>query len=601
MIRVGRMTERRDNFERYENVSLRSLLSRTNLPPDTVIEADDTTDVTIVDIDTHHWSSPPGLDELNAHLAAIMPTPDAAWTSHGRGLKLVFIGPYHADRALAAAFSVPRSFTVELLRRTRHPRATSSAHQGADCGAVELATTEPNAAYSFSLVGQLTPEQRAEALVQLNMESGRRYDHDRCPIDSGVDSNATACVVVLDRGVFCHRCAGHGVKYRDHLVPGFFPFAATIDDATCELDELASNLVHWTHAKIVLKHLHPNLAEAILERGYRRMLESRWGAGDPRINSVFNRFLDFIWGENMWLDSRNFTPTVVDNDAASGLPNIQWLKNKKGTTKVHINLVRRAQVKHRTPSGYRPVRPVIGISFANDDGSIPIIVPPGPRFPIELLGDPLAEENAFEILERSFPRLDRRYLKACLAAAICADARQGRPPMLACTGPSGSGKEQTICLAASCLGDQVLKLALPDDEEKLWRQIGAAITSGHRFLMFDELGKTQNLSSKIKAILEISSMIHWRALYQNRTVATPARAAFFYPCVRFPDFLTASAEFNRRTRRAHLHHKVPNWAETCGGDTALWRDRSAENARVANSLLTSVWRLCHELNFQFDS
>jgi len=226
-------------------------------------------------------------------------------------------------------------------------------------------------------------------------------------------------------------------------------------------------------------------------------------------------------------------------------------------------------------------------------------VPPAPRYPIELLSDPMPLEQALQLLEERFPRLDHKYLQAALAAGICADATNGQPPMLTCSGPSGSAKEQTIRLAASFLGQDVVKLSLNDGEEAFLRQVGVAVSSGCRFLVFDEFGKTRDLAGKIKLIFMISAFVQWRPLFQNRIVNTPVRAAFFFPCVRFPDFLKGSQEFGRRTRHAFLYRRVPNWEQTSGGDTVAWRDRTAENARVANSILTHTRSICHGFDFRF--
>jgi hypothetical protein len=156
-------------------------------------------------------------------------------------------------------------------------------------------------------------------------------------------------------------------------------------------------------------------------------------------------------------------------------------------------------------------------------------------------------------------------------------------------------------LAASFLGHDIVKLSLTDNEEAFRRQLGIALTSGHRFFVFDELGKTPNLIAKVKSILEISESVDWRPLFENRLVKTQVRGAFFFPCVAFPDFLVASPEFNRRTRHVHLHFQIPDWAGTSGGDTTIWRDRTEANARVANSILTHVLRLCDEYAYRFNS
>jgi hypothetical protein len=593
------MTDPRAAFRVFENANLRDLLT-AEAPPDTVIEAEKGAAIAVVDVDSHHWREPPTVAELVCHIGATSPVPDAAWTTHGRGLKLVFIGRHHRDRALAAAFSVPVSFNVELLRHTRHPRSRSTQHGASECGPVLFFDTDPEADFRFQMTRTIAGAALAEALAKVGLQEGGRYDHDRCPIDPGATSDAKGCVVVVERGVYCHRCAGRGKKLAEYLPPGFLPWSRVFRPAMSELERLAEHFVHWVHARHVLRHRYRNLSEPLLREGYDRMLKSRHGDEDPRIRGVFNPNLDIVRGEGIWLAADSLAPTVADNDVVNGLPTVQYVfDDGEGGLAVAVDPIRRSKTKHRTPDGYTPLRAVKGISFAEDAGTVPIIVRPAPQHPIELPTDPLPEAEALLALQKSFPLLHPVYLKACLGAAICGDARMGQPPMLACTGPSGSAKEQTIRLAASFMGQDVTKLSLADSEEVFARQIGIAVTSGERFLVFDEFGKTQALVKKLKAILQISARITWRPLYQNKLVQTPMRGAFFFPCVRFPDFLTTSQGFVRRTRRVHLFRRVPNWAETSGGDTSQWRDRSRANAHIANSILTHVWRLCHGHDFRF--
>jgi hypothetical protein len=598
-LRIGPMKGDRSRFEVFENVDLRKLLT-SKAPVDTVIEAEEGAAITVLDVDSHHWSEPPSEAELCAHLTSVSPQPDAGWTTHGHGLKLVFIGAHHRDRALAAAFSIPSSFRLELLSHTRHPRSRSSKHGSACCGRVHFFKTDPGAPFQFETVGHWTNELRTEALQKLGLADGHRYGHDRCPLDPGADSHATDCVVVLTAGVYCHRCAGRGKRLSEHLAAGYFPFAQVISPGIGELERHAKDLVHWTHARLVLRHHYPNLDEALIKEAYRRTLQARWDEGDPRVRSVFNTNLDLVRGEGLWLDAERFGPTTADNDVVNGLPAVQYVEQDDDNNfVVRVDPVRRSRVKYRSCEGYTPVRPVKGLAFSEDANVIPVLVPPGPKHAVQLLNDPLPEEEAFRMLEQSFPLLHRVYLKACLAAAICGDARIGQPPMLACTGPSGSGKEQHVRLAASFLGQDIAKLSLDDGEEAFFRQLGIDLTAGERFLVFDEFGKTPNLASKLKMIFQISGWITWRPLFENRLVRTPLRGAIFFPCVRFPDFLVTSQEFLRRTRRVHLFRRVPNWAETSGGDTGFWRDRSEPNALVANSILTHVWRVCCDHDFRF--
>ena len=131
---VGPMYARRERFERIEDPDLRELLSRSDLPIDAVIEAEDGSDFQVLDLDTHDWPAPPSPQELAAHAAAMTPAPDAWWISHGGGLKALYTGTQSEPRALAAAFTAPRGFSVEVLRHTRHPCSHSSSHPGRTCG-----------------------------------------------------------------------------------------------------------------------------------------------------------------------------------------------------------------------------------------------------------------------------------------------------------------------------------------------------------------------------------------------------------------------------------------------------------------------------------
>ena len=596
---VRGMHRPRESAKRLIDTDVRALL-QTPSPPDTVIEAIDGTEFSVLDADVHHWPTPPTDDELEAYAAAVHPQPDAIWVSHGKGLKLLFVGPHHRPRAVAAALSVPRSFTLELLTHTRHPASASTKHGSAACGPVRFPATDPQAEFTFAAVGRPSPEVRQQALAELGLEDGGRYDHDRCPIEPHADSDSKGCVTVLDTGVYCFRCAARDLCYGVCPRPGFVTFAALVGTPTTDMDYLVANRVHWTHAQIVLRHQYPHLGPALLQEAYHLALQASLGNADPRVGMIFNDDLDFVWGCGTWLDAATYRPTDVDNDAVAALPHaLNVVRGKDGNLTLAVDLARRSKVKNRRPRGHVPIRPVRGITFLRDEDTIPVLVQPAPTHPITLVGDPMPEEEIKRRLTAAFPRLDYRYLTACLAAAICAEVAGGQPPMLACTGPSGSAKEQTIRLAASFVGEDTVKLFLADEEEPFARQIGVALTAGHRFLVFDEFGKTPGLSSKLKNIFAISTVTTWRPLCQNRLVTTRTRAAFFFPCVRFPDFLAKGQEFNRRARHLHLYQRVPNWFETSGGDTVAWRDRTEENAFVANSFLTHVWRLCNDHGFRF--
>lgn len=606
VVLVGGMYETRDHHRALENAELNTLLGAAPGAPDAILNFAEA-DVTLVDGDTHHWKSPATPDEIEAILAAAEPTPEAAWRTHGNGVRLLYSGPNHKARAIAAAFSLPTTFNVEIKRDTCHPKSSRRDKPGASCGPIHFYSTDPRAQFKFSTVATPSAEDVSSILEKHGLAVGERYGHEKCLIDASA-SDSNNCVRVLHKGVYCFSCAANGRKYPGMATAGYVPFSVLAGYGESILERLSVNRVHWTHAAYELKHARPNLSDDVLRLAYTLALIATYGSDDLRIRNVFNKDLDFVWGKGMWLEASEFKQTCVDTDAAKGLPYVQYVIEKEGKNEegektkwfeIRIDTVRRSQVKNRMPNGYTPIQPVHGYVFRGFDGVVPVKVPTD-DYPYELLEQPLSEEAAWRELEASFPRLDRRYLKACLAAAICADAGPGgQPPMLACKGPSGSAKGETIRLAASFLGNVVKKVQPSENFETVMRDIGAALAEGQRFLVLDELNKVPQLSKKLGAILQIGSQITWRPLYQSHSIVTECRAAFFMPCVTFPQFLSTSSEFCRRTHYVRLGYVVPNWGRTSGGDTAAWRNRTPRNAIVANSLVTHVWRKCREFKFQF--
>lgn len=595
--RHGPMRLTRDRFTRVTNPTLAELLEQPDpCATDYIIEAMDDAGFTVLDLDTHHLLEKPEPSALEAFLAALQPEPHAAWVSHGRGLKAIFVGPHHRARAVAAALAAPNFFQAELIQHTRHPLGARSDMPGAACGPVRWGNGDPEQLFEFKLYGHVTEERRAEALAQLRMEMGQRYDHQHCPIDGAAQSTAKGCVLPLPSGIYCHRCASNGNRFRPNLKPGFYPYSAVLGTDATDLQRLVRDRVHWIHAQHELKHAYPNLGLELLREAYRLALEAKYPA-DPRIKAVFNEDLNFLRGDGFWIDSETMRPRQVDHDAAGGLPYCQFLtKNNKNEIVVKVDPVRRSRVRHAAPGGYKPVRPYRGLFVGDANACVPVSVDSETRFKVELLDEPMPEAEALARIQRAFPKLNPAYLKALLAGAICAARGEGRPPMICADGPSGSGKGETPRLAASFLSDDVIKIILGDSIEETNRQIGCALLEGRRFLLFDELGKVHGLAKRFGTILQLGSHLDWRPLYSPQ-IRTHLNAVFVFPSVSFPDWLQQSSEFVRRTRAVRLNWRVPEWSETSGGDTAGWRDRSSENARAANSLLTHVYALCTRHGF----
>lgn len=605
-VRVGDLIASREHATLYENPDLVTLL-RTPHPIDTQVEALEGCQVSFLDVDTHDWTTKPNSDLLDVYAANLWPRPDLWWRTHGHGIRGVYSGPYHRERAIAAAFSVPSCFTVDVLTTTRHPNAPRSDKPGARCGPVLRTDSDPRAEFTFKLVGALTPELRDQALARLGLAIGERADHDRCPITPHAATDARDCVHPYDHGVVCFRCRAHGLRYRPWIAPGYVPYSAIVGFGASGIEQMVEHRVHWTHARFEWRHRYPRLSEELHRQAYESCLRARLGRNDPRIRNVFDAALDFVRGDHVWLRTSDFSITTVDTDAADSLPYTQYVvTNDDSDPVVLVDKARRSQVKHRTPLGYTPVLPYRGILFAPRSDRILVKAPPEPTYPIRLLENPLPVDNAFAKLDRAFAGINRTYLLALIAGRICAEVRGGKPPQIVATGVTGSGKGETINVAASICGDEARKIQLVEDAEVFMRNLGMVLAVGCRFIVIDETGKTPGLLLKSWGnLLQIGAHIDWRPLFQNNRVRTECRAVIAYPTTFLPDFLTSSPEFARRTRAIHLHRKVPvDWERTCDpagttGESTRWRDLNKDNAFVANSILTHAWKLAHDCNFCF--
>ncbi len=254
--------------------------------------------------------------------------------------------------------------------------------------------------------------------------------------------------------------------------------------------------------------------------------------------------------------------------------------------------------------GYRHIRVVRGITFRHEADKVTVSVPPVGGEPVRLLRAPdlPSEDDAFSLLEKDFPGISRVYVRASLDAEICAD-QGGRPPILLCIGPTGSGKAGTIILVMTIVGDELLKAKLDaESDEKFWRDLGAALAAGHRGFQFDEVGRMKGVDQLMRRILEISGTTRWRPCYRNTETTTPTRAAFFITTAVPPECLLRSAEFCRRAWLVRLHETVPDWGKTAGA-IENWRNtpgHAKERARITNSLLTHAYARCVEHEFDFD-
>lgn len=598
--RVGGMYQSRAEHQAVEVHDLGAFL-REPQSDDTVVAFAEEANVVVLDGDVHHWPQPPTDEVVTATAATITPPPDQWYISHGRGWKGIYTGPEARQRAAIAALSLPKDFKAELATEFRHPAARSSKH-GCTAGPVQSDPDAQREKASFRQVGTLWRGDVTDYLKAQGKVLGERYPHDTCPIAGHEPSDAGNCVHTLDAGFYCYRCAGKGLHFKAIRKPGFVPYAMLVDGAATVIERLVGHRIHWEQAQHELAHDYPNLRASMLREVYRAALVQHYGATDPRINKVFNPELRILYTRAGWVDAMTFIETDLDNDIVDHLPAAQFISppDDDGEIEIGVDRVRRSNIKNRLPSGVTPIRAYRGICFAHDPDTIPVEAPPRFQYRVEILADPLPLDEAFGRLLVPFPGMHQSYLVGSIAAMICGEQATGQPPGITATGPSGSGKGETLSVGASFLGDEAAKAQLDDSAEVFMRSLGSSTTAGRRCIVLDEFGKTPGLSQKFAALLQVGSRITYRPLYVTGNRTVPFRSALFFPCVRFPDFLRVSPEFLRRTRGVHLPSKVPNWMATSGGDAAGWRHRSKDNALIGNSILTHAYRLCVEARFIFD-
>jgi len=564
-------------------------------------------DITFVDLDTHHLSDKPSDQQLDAWAESIRPEPNCWWRTHGSGLRLVYCGPHHEECAVAAALSAPKLFGVEIKTDTRHPAGDHPDYPGKTAGPVQWVNNIACAAPGWRAVGRTDDRAVDELLAEMGMQRGGRYDHELCPIGGGEASDAKDCVVVLDCGIWCHRCAGKGICFHGCSRPGFVPFAALSGSTVTRavIYHLAEHLVHWAHAQVHLREEYPNLGDTVLRKAYACALSAKHGADDPRVSMVFNPDLRLVQGEHAWFELTTHRDIRVTESTLTSLPAIlSYRKLKKdGEPECTVRGPLLDLAKSGIPlDGYKPVRFVRGVALHEDERCLQLANSPLGGEPVKLLSgkELLTQDKAFHALKLAFPGLDQNYLLACLAAAICAD-KGGRPPITVAIGPTGSGKGETLRLAASFLADDRQTLSISGNEQENWRQIGTAIEGGHRFLAFDEyLRRKGAIDVMVAVLLQVSAEITWRRLYSSGNIQTRNRAAYFLAAGCVPDSFKKSPEIRRRMWLIRLPRSVPEWRNTCGGDTVQWRSRSRLNAQIGNSLLTHAHALCAGHSFDFD-
>jgi hypothetical protein len=528
-----------------------------------------------------------------------LPRPLAAWSTHDRGLRGLFVktdGVSALELAAVWALLAPlgqlAGWRLEVKSDSRHP---AGLRDGARCGRVHWFSPSAN----LVVPGNGTRSIASEAEIQRWLEeqglSFGRHPTERCIWCGSKPASGSPAFVVDQRGIGCFRCSRR--MSWDELLGFFVPAERP------SLYEAAVALVHFPHQRHVLRDLRPSLPEELLRPAWNRILaethRARLGSGDTEERGQWEKLVaravsdhvDVVRGASgAWLDAQTLLPRAVS--AGRTLKEMPWCRS--GTM---IDAADNAGPL-RGFVAVQPIGPdeVIGPYVQPPAGSILVARPAvGLAPPPVSLGDkppdPMIVDQAWIALERLLGGLHRGYLAGLIAARFFTQRGIGAPPIIAVTGGTNVGKTATQHLAAAATGTRAGIVRLQEAHETL-RQIGLQLEQGNGLLFVDEVGRVPDLYRRLEPILALNSTVTYGAKYANeRTMAMTAAVALLGSTL--PMAIVRSPELSRRAVGWRLLHRTSNWDEDFG---ELGRARAHDALRQHLDLVTAaIWWKVHVL------
>lgn len=603
-------------------VALRAALDCTDHPsPEPVIYWTGTDRLAAVDLDYHGipYADRPTPVQLRALADLVEPRPRVVWSTHGRGLRLMY-----ADRpgdgftagelaGVAALWLVSRDTTarVEIKSITRHPGYARGAQE---CGRVDWLTGDCEIGSVRSWLGR---QEASDAEVVEWMESrglvkGQRYPHDKCPARPD-EPGGRDPVTVHDSGVYCYRCAGVGVTQGSRR-PGWFPWGSLCGSVIAStLSTCLRNFTHWEHARFIVEDA-TGLTGEVARFAYVAALKLLHGADDPRIPLVAVKGTNLVRLQAGWahLDGCIY---IQHEPILAALPAALALDADRRPVQSRENSAKLLQNTDLTPLGYPSLTPVWGARIythslpPRNTLTVPIVIHTPdlssaantafrPRYlPPQIRGD---AEDAWKTLERILPGLNRDYLQLLIAARGCVEGEGGLPPMIFACGPTGASKTATIHVAAAVIGDTATEIVWSRDTERLRQALQNAKESG-TFAVFNEFIKDSERTragegsdgsvSAMDFVLNLTPNSTSHALYRG-----PVRLGTPPVCVwtdtRIPDYVRQSAQVARRIVGVELGASV-HWVDSLA-DAGITRPTAIRTqggpliARACDTILSGV-------------
>ena len=582
------------------------------VPQSSVAEWEGQDECVCLDVD-YHDVTPPSRDWLDSIVRTrISPRPLAWHFSRGGGLHLFYIaaGSFTAAELAACAAirfrSIDRSAGLELKSVVRGPGDQPVIHD----------VTQDTGAGMLEWLGspEYEEESRDAWLDSEGMECGRRYPHEKCPIDPSPGAERDP-VLVSEAGIYCFRCNGKGLTHGSRRA-GWAPWQAILGSPSAgELGGLVRNAVHWGHAKWVLTERY-GLPEGFARLAYKAALRAyhEGRPTEPTLLSVFHKETDGLARvNNLWM-TIDASHTYKENIAPilRCLPAAQFADDEGKVKVSEAAVCELNQTKDQSHRGYRNIHVVHGFKLAGvflgehgNQTTVAVVNPalkaltsrgqpryvsPSKRMPI---GD------AWGLIETVLPRIDRTYITALIVGFGCSqETKLGLLPILFSSGPSSVGKTAMAQVAAGIIGARVGAEATFDPDPARFRQGVFAGGQEGPVVVFNELLKDatrgrhkQTVREALDFVLNMTPNSSSHVLYRG-PVKMGRLPTLVITDTALPEKLNEETQLARRIRHHCVSGRKEEWKKTIAAagitDLHLIRTASDTVAKACDAIMSDI-------------
>lgn len=526
-----------------------------------------------------------------------VPTPAYSWVTKSGGLRMIYTAqdPFTAEEIAAVAYLslMTKAYkSMEIKHETRHPGYVAS--DGNCCGQVfsRAQHFDPSHLRRWLNIYGIDDEEVKEYLEKNDLSMGAQYEHDRCPVSPDRPSHGKP-VAILDKGIHCFSCEAYGIVAGSSK-PGFFPYTYLCGNhASTVVYRCMENKTHWEHAKYVLesklgitgRYASLVYSAGLLLHGFNRDVVDQCLTSGRNLIRMADRWTN-ISGETYSKDIKPLLASIpACQDTETGVP-----------SRARIAVFE--QPFDLSPYGYTSIKPVYGIRIGTHylpDREVTAVI-----HTRELADDALIRMRPYyrasakrvidpwSIIERTFPRINRRFLELLICARGSIELGMSMPPMLFVTGPTGAGKSLTVFLAASICGDRNTEVVWTSNIDRLRQSV---MDANGAFVTFNEVMKeSKNNLAAMDFLLNMTpdSVSHYMYLGPMRMGRLPVMVL---TDTEVPTRIKQDAQLARRIIHVPLDGQV-DW-EASFSFTGLrhpgqYRQVDEQIAEACNSIVSAV-------------